>query len=427
MNNNVFTLVLALLVLSASCAPAAHPVVIPTRTIALRATATQLPTEVTAGSIVETPVSTVTAAQQQDVEPVSDLILYTTRRSGLNQLWTVDAGSGRLDAITHSQTWNVAYPAWSPDGKWITFTALQGPETSLHVVDWRGEQDRVLVAAGAAGENGPAAWSPDGTNLAYIAPDKDSMALFTLTFESGATQVRLIDDLLTRGLVSWAPDGLAVALTLGSPQDNPQPWEPVAGAPYRIGRVDLIHESSTFLTSGLVSDSEPMWSPDGSRIAFACYDEKLSTQICVINADGSGRMQITHQPGPNALPDWSPDGTRLVFESFRDSPGDPNSCFDLGCNLEIYVINVDGTGEVRLTDHPSGDWGPAWSPDGSRIAFASQRDETRLGSVCGVDCNSEIYVMDTDGSNLRRLTETDTPDWAPLWRPVGQSTGSGQP
>lgn len=91
---------------------------------------------------------------------------------------------------------------------------------------------------------------------------------------------------------------------------------------------------------------------------------------------------------------WSPDGRKIAFVSYRDG------------NMEIYVMNADGSGVTRLTNHPGSDAHPAWSPDGRKIAFQSDRDG-----------NSEIYVMNADGSGVTRLTYSPAYDGEPAWSP----------
>ena len=94
-------------------------------------------------------------------------------------------------------------------------------------------------------------------------------------------------------------------------------------------------------------------------------------------------------------PSWSHDGKRIAFASDRKG--------DLA-NIDIYVMDADGGNLRRLTENRIYDWFPSWSPDGERIVFVSERDG-----------NKEIYVMDADGGNLQRLTDNRHSDWFPSW------------
>ncbi len=108
--------------------------------------------------------------------------------------------------------------------------------------------------------------------------------------------------------------------------------------------------------------------------------------------------RLTFHDAFDSGPDWSPDGRRIAFASDRDG------------NREIYVMNADGFGVTRLTVNDAIDSSPAWSPDGRRIAFHSTRDG-----------NWEVYVMNADGSGVTRLTNNDARDWHPEWSPDGRS------
>src|SRR5262249_40715658 len=100
------------------------------------------------------------------------------------------------------------------------------------------------------------------------------------------------------------------------------------------------------------------------RIAFDDFAD-----VYVANADGSGLVRLTSDPGPEFDPDWSPDGTKIAYrDSTRGINGDD----------EVFVMDADGSHKTNLTNNPANDWGPAWSPDGTRIAFNSARGEGGL-------------------------------------------------
>ena len=128
-----------------------------------------------------------------------------------------------------------------------------------------------------------------------------------------------------------------------------------------------------------------------SQIALAS-----NGQIYTMNADGTSLTRLTNLATGAFFPAWSPDGTRIAFVSPEDGL------------WHIYVMNADGTGVTRLTNDGGGDTQPSWSPNGSQIAFTSWRDG-----------NDEIYVMNADGTNQTRLTNNVSYDQAPAWSPNG--------
>jgi Tol biopolymer transport system component len=153
--------------------------------------------------------------------------------------------------------------------------------------------------------------------------------------------------------------------------------------------------SQTNLTNNPAYDAYPAWSPDGSKIAFTS-NRVGGAEIYVMDDDGSNQTNLTNNPAYDAYPTWSPDGNQIAFVSGRDG------------NAEIYVMDADGSNQTNLTNNPANDTYPAWSPDPdiSKIAFTSNR-------VFG---QAEIYVMDDDGSNQTNLTNSiESYDAYPAW------------
>jgi Tol biopolymer transport system component len=155
------------------------------------------------------------------------------------------------------------------------------------------------------------------------------------------------------------------------------------------------------LTSTTTAARLPAWSADGTKIAFNVVHQG-SHEIYTMNSDGSRLTQLTPTDGiPSNQPVWSPDGTKIAFWSYSDGAS--------GSNADVYVMNADGSGVRRLTTHPDRETAPAWSPDGTKIAFE------RHGATL-----SDIWVMNaSDGVSQVNLTPNSaasldlSPDWSP--------------
>jgi Tol biopolymer transport system component len=134
------------------------------------------------------------------------------------------------------------------------------------------------------------------------------------------------------------------------------------------------------------------------KIVFSSAVE-ANMEIYVMNADGSQQQRLTNAVGFDSYPAWSPDGEKIAFMSERDG------------NYEIYVMDADGSNQTNLTNNLALDVGPVWSPDGTQIAFSSNRDG-----------DADIYTLRIEGSegptNLTNATGNDT---QPAWSPDGLS------
>ena len=158
----------------------------------------------------------------------------------------------------------------------------------------------------------------------------------------------------------------------------------------------------------------PAWSPDGRKLAFVSRRDD-SSEIYVMNADGSAQENLTRQPASDSHPSWSPDGRKIAFVSRRDG------------NAEIYVMNTDGSGLRNLTRTPSDDLDPAWSPDGRAIAFVQKKcTGGRRDPPCATAYETSLYVVNADGSGLRRLTTRRARLFNPSWSADGKTIRYGR-
>ena len=194
---------------------------------------------------------------------------------------------------------------------------------------------------------------------------------------------------------SWSPDGSQVVYMRGTP-------DPTRSDIY-IANAD--GSNAQPLVQAIKLGSSPTWSPNGKKIA---YTENLGT-IHVIDTNGNNkRTLVGADPNGNdfgATPQWSPAGNKIVYSKIVGA--DPN-CVVGSLVAHIAVMNTDGSGQQQLTNDRCGSYEPVWSPDGSRIAFTSDRTN-----------NEEIWTMAADGSNQTRLTNDLEMDSSPSWSPDG--------
>lgn len=390
------------------------------------------------------------------ISPRADIIAFfdPNRKDSLLTLRDLATGeemSVRFD-IPNNEKWVVGEIVWAPDDNALAFAVVTGSckssagyRTTFILVDlnagtartvisedakldwqfeWRdpqflllhdkdGTPRRIDVNSGvtAVEEQMPILSSDEGSSLGwltFIVDHNGYPAVYAVRADgSELTQLSGSLSALFEGLIShevrfgdWSPDGSWFAFS-GTLQGNENDQD------IFIARSDGSTRQN--LTNSKEFDSQPDWSPDGEQVVFLSLPEGLNSQIdlyamTVPQANESFKplfTRLTDTPTYDSDPVWSPDGHRIAFVSARPD----------NIGTDLYIIGVDGSGFRRLTDDTASKFGLAWSPDGKRIAF-----------IADYEGDPEVYVIDADGTNMDQVTksipmaglnEKSSPTWSP--------------
>jgi Tol biopolymer transport system component len=287
-----------------------------------------------------------------------------------------------------------------------------GPGRDIAVT---GEQGIYLLSADGtqlmhlAEGYGPA-WSPDGREIAFTGPGSE---IRVMNADGSGLRTVMMDGFRP----AWSPDGQQIAFVRVGPP----------GGPFTTARAYVMNRDGSGVQPLSPADCPPAtlcdlpdrlsWAPDGALIAYGAISG--GPRIALANADGSGVRALT-LPSGGALfgrePQWAVDGRSLLFVSTLQAglpAGSPTTSGDL------YIISRDGTGLRRVTrawNIAAEDGLPAWSPDG-RIAFSRRGFGCGIRDVlCRTNDRTGLFVVNADGTELRRVTARGIGD--PAWRPT---------
>lgn len=346
------------------------------------------------------------------------------------------AGTVTYDAGTMTATFTPTFPLTN----WMTYTATitTGVSTSLsppvpstkaslqadYTWQFTAVERKILYASMRA---------PNGSDAAIVAGDTGNIWSIGADGSSDTALTSLIAANTQSASPQWSPDGTRIAYDSqralsGSDASN-------TNNANNIWMMDADGSNATPLTSltaAGVPTVDPQWSPDGSQIIYAsaralngsdAANTNNTSNIWVMDADGSNATPLSSLTADNAdsnTPQWSPDGTKIAYSSSRALDG--SDAANTNSSLNIWVANADGSGATPLTTitaNGANSLLPRWSPDGTKIAFTSNK---ALDGSDNVNTNGmpNVWVVNADGSNAAPLTSltangaiTITPYWSP--------------
>ena len=265
-------------------------------------------------------------------------LAFSTNRSGNWDIWVANAdGSGQRALIASSR--DELHAAWSPDGTRIAFDReVSNGNTEIFVADADGANERRLTDR--SGEDSDPSWSPDGTRLVFSRTERD-------------------DDDEEPDLYVMNVDGSGLRR----------------------------------LTTQSGEDFHPSWSPDGTLIAFE-GERDGNYDIYVIPAAGGTPTRLTTASGDDGYPTWSPDGRQIAFTK------------QTGSTWDLWVMNSDGTGQRRVTTDAAEDFDPDWSRDGQGIAYTSRPPGT----------NFDVFIIAPSGGTPLNRSAASSMERYPSWR-----------
>lgn len=407
-----------------------------------------------------------TSADRHDSQPVwspdGSRIAFTGAGGpaySRSAVFVVNADGSDVRQVSSASGGSDFSPSWSPNGTQLAFASIRYEDWSISVVGADGSEEHQLVGHQGTYVEDPA-WSPDGTAIAFVGDPglagAQGIDPALLAVPSVGGKVRLIAQAPSYGVadIAWQPLPAGSSATAApAPQSlvafSAQLHGSTTGLAIAVMRADGtgfrrltglpadLEADPQIARYSYASDGSPSFSPDGRTIAFVrAYAEGIDS-ICMIDIDGSNFRVVIRDAHAGEIA-WSPDGRTIAFYSEQDggihlvdvdgtnervlwqrtsgpnqdSPSwSPDSSRIYYASGDVWVANADGSGLRVLADLPRYVSWVALSPDGSSIAFSEQE----AGGT-----SSAIWIMDADGSNVRRVTDAASGNWYSMtWSPDG--------
>ena len=358
----------------------------------------------------------------------SKIVFHSDRLDNNYEIYVIDKDGTNLTRLTNNNS-NDLTPVWSPGGEKIAFQSERDGNPEIYIMNVDGTDQKNITLF--EGEDMHPKWSPDGKKMMFssIRGYWNLVDIYEINID-GTNLQRITRNVEIDTYAERSPDGSKIVTR-----------RIIAGNPN--SEIFVFNSDGTNpvnLTNDPAFDGWPSWHPNGDKVVFATEDENEIGSIYEMDIVGNGKSQLFKAPGSWAVPFWNKDASSLVatrtlnnntnifiFEKDTDNTLSnpvqltrtqdkyPNICpdgkkivfqSDRSENWQIFTINIDGTDLKRLTENNANDEHPSWSANGTKITFVSDRDG-----------NSEIYVMNADGSDQKNISNHPSDDRHPNWSP----------
>jgi Tol biopolymer transport system component len=319
----------------------------------------------------------------------------------------VNADGTDMKQLTFDQARDYSGPTWSPDGQYLLVSTNNGaPNGTLFVLKADGSSIQPLTYTPPTLGRMPN-WSRAAAQVALVSSPTPTLTpsqipTLTPTITPSPTPTLTPTVTLTPSLIpsitptftpTTSPFVGQGKITFSSNRD---------GSVWRIFVMNADGTDIRNLTPESYDNTDPAWSPDGSKIAFVSTRDG-NEEIYVMNADGSNQRRVTVNNVLDLSPSWAPSGDKLVYAS------------NLGGFLQLWQIDIDGKNRKRISELKASE--PAWSPDGQYIACVCEVEDEQTG----------IYVLGADGLSYSRIADGTSPAWSPDSQYIAYATSKNQP